>query len=148
MSRPNSSLGALALAGLAAATLAAPVGAATKDPDGRYRGSLTADLAIDSGPVSFKVSRDGRRLSGWKATFTAVCNYDPYVMTVTVTLPTTTIKRDGRFRGAVRTTRDGKPLKLTVSGRLRGTRVTGGVIDYDIGACTRKNPWTAKRTGR
>jgi hypothetical protein len=33
------------------------------DPDGRYRGKLVADSFPDGGPVSFKVGRDGRRIT-------------------------------------------------------------------------------------
>ncbi|RNL65736.1 hypothetical protein EFK50_01420 [Nocardioides marmoriginsengisoli] len=138
---------ALLVVTLAMTLLTGPAQAARRDPDGRYKGSLSYPLAVDSGPVTFRIARDGKRLTKWRATFTAVCNYDPYVALTTVTLPTTKIRRDGTFRGVVRTTHNGKVLKLTVTGQLRGKRVTKGRINYDIGSCSRKANWTARRVG-
>ena len=146
--RLTTSAVALLVVILTTTLLAGPAQAAKRDPDGAYKGTLSYPLAIDSGPVTFRISRNGRVLTKWRATFTAVCNYDPYVALTTVTLPKTKIKKNGRFTRTVRVMRNGKELTLTVAGQLRGRKVVNGKIDYDIGACTRKANWAAKRVGR
>lgn len=128
--------------------VSSPAEAKKKDPDGTYKGSLSYPRTIDSGPVKFKISSNGKRLTKWRATFTAVCNYDPYVALTTVTLPKTKIKKNGKFSRTVTTTRNGKKLRLKVSGQLRNRKVTKGKIDYDIGVCSRKANWKAKRVSR
>lgn len=150
MLRMRSMTGATALlvVMLTMTLLANPAQAAKKDPDGRYKGSLSYPKTIDSGPVTFRISSNGKRLTKWRATFTAVCNYDPYVALTTVTLPKTKIKKNGKFSRTVTTTRNGKKLRLKVSGQLRNRKVTKGKIDYDIGVCSRKANWKAKRVGR
>lgn len=143
------SLPTVVLAALAALllTAAAPAGAAPAA--GRYAGRLVADNVTDSGVVHFTVSRDRRRLTGWRVTMNVVCASLPVrVELITQTMPAMTIARDGRFRSVyTRPTRRVRDVRILVSGRFSGSRVVGGKIDYDVGfstgTCTRKADWTA-----
>lgn len=138
---------ALLLAGL-------PGGGATAarvDPDGAYRGRLAAGNIVDSGFIGFKVSGDGRRIGGWKVTMNVVCASLPVrVEVVTQTMPTMKVAKDGRFRSVYTgPVKDADGVRIVVSGRLNGTKVTGGKVDYRVGfrtgTCTRKASWTAAR---
>lgn len=138
--------------GLVVALLLSAAGPAGAAQAGRYRGKLVADTVVDSGVVHFSVSRDGRRITGWRVTMNVVCASLPVrVELITQTMPAMTIARDGRFRSVytkpVRRVRD---VRIVVSGKLTGGRVRGGTIDYDVGfstgTCTRRADWTASRS--
>lgn len=126
-------------------------GATRVDPDGRYRGQLVADNVVDSGTVHFTVARDGRRITSWRVTMNVVCASLPVrVELITQTMPAMTVGRDGRFRGVyTKPVRGVSDVRIAVNGRLAGTRVSGGRIDYDVGfstgTCTRRADWTAAR---
>ncbi|ADB48862.1 hypothetical protein [Conexibacter woesei] len=141
-----------AVAALAAALVLFAVGSAgAAAPDGRYRGRLVADNVVDSGTIHFTVSRGGRRISGWRVTMNVVCASLPVrVELITQTMPSMTVGRDGRFRSVyTRPVRGVSDVRIAVSGRLTGARVTSGKIDYDVGfstgTCTRRADWTAAR---
>lgn len=144
-------LSAAALAVTLALLAAGPAHAAKPGPGGSYAGRLVASNLPDSGVVHFKVSRDGRRITGWRVTMNVVCaSYPVRVELITQTMPAMAIARDGRFRSVyTRPVRRVRDVRIAVSGRLTGTRVTGGKIDYDVGfptgTCTRKAAWTAAR---
>lgn len=141
------------VAAIAAALILLASGAASAaaGPGGRYRGELVADTTVDAGFVHFAVSRDGRKITGWRVTMNVVCASLPVrVELITQTMPTMTVGRDGRFRGVyTRPVRDVRDVRIVVSGRLVGTRVRGGKVDYDVGfrtgTCTRRADWTAVR---
>lgn len=148
-SSARSAVAALALAAALGGLSAGPASGATA---GRYRGRLVADNVVDSGVVHFSVARDGRRLRSWRVTTNVVCASFPVrVELITQTMPAMTIARDGRFRSVyTRPVRGASRVRIAVSGRFRGTRVTGGKIDYDVafstGTCTRKADWSATRS--
>lgn len=131
--------------------VAGPVAAARIDPDGGYRGRLVADNVADSGTIHFSVADDGRRVTGWRVTMNVVCASLPVrVELITQTMPAMRIGSDGRFRGVyTKPTRRIRDVRIVVAGRLSGTRVSGGTIDYragfPTGTCTRKADWTAER---
>ncbi|MDW5598407.1 hypothetical protein VSS74_28870 [Conexibacter stalactiti] len=137
------------VAAIAALLLCTAATAAAAPPAGRYAGKLVADNVVDSGVVHFTVSRDGRRLTGWRVTMNVVCASLPVrVELITQTMPAMTIARDGRFRSVyTRPVRRVSDVRIAVSGRFSGSRVVGGKIDYDVGfstgTCTRKADWTA-----
>ncbi|MEV4420722.1 hypothetical protein AB0L40_12210 [Patulibacter sp. NPDC049589] len=137
----------LALAGLAALPCTA---LAASDPDGKYRGALTADNVVDGGPVNFDVASNGTRIKRWRVTMNVTCaSYPVKVELITQTMPTMKVARNGTFRsvftGPVQKIDD---VRIVVSGRLKGRRVTQGRISYDVGfrsgRCTRTAAWTAK----
>lgn len=143
------SAAAAALAAALVLFLAGSAGAAA--PDGRYRGRLVADNVVDSGTIHFTVARGGRRVNGWRVTMNVVCASLPVrVELITQTMPSMTVGRDGRFRSVYTRPVEGvSDVRIAVSGRLSGTRVTNGKIDYDVGfstgTCTRRADWTAAR---
>lgn len=145
---PRRAVAALLLAAGLGGLAAAPASAA---PAGKYRGRLVADNVVDSGFVHFTVARDGRTLKSWRVTMNVVCAAIPVrVELITQTMPRMTIAGDGRFRSVyTRPVRGASRVRIAVSGRFRGSRVTGGKIDYDVafstGTCTRKADWTAAR---
>lgn len=149
--RSSSSVAAVAVLVALALSLTATAGAARVDPDGRYSGRLVADNVVDSGVVHFDVSRDGRRIVRWRVTMNVVCaSYPVRVELITQTMPTMTVASDGRFSSVyTRPVRGVRDVRIAVSGRLAGTRVRGGKIDYDVGfstgTCTRRADWTAAR---
>ncbi len=152
LGRRRSSAAAAGVAALALALLTSgSAGAARVDPDGRYRGQLVADNVVDSGVVHFTVSRDGRRLTGWRVTMNVTCASLPVrVELITQTMPAMTIARDGRFRSVyTRPVKGVDDVRIAVSGRLAGARVRDGRIEYEVGfstgTCTRTADWTAAR---
>lgn len=145
--RSGAVLVVLVATGLAGATSATAAG--SPDPDGRYRGNLVADNAVDGGPVFFDVASDGKRIKRWRVTMNVTCaSYPVRVDLITQTMPTMKVAANGRFRSVFTGPVKGVEARIEVSGRLKGRKVTQGKIDYDVkfttGTCTRKADWTAK----
>lgn len=144
------------LAAVFALALAGPSPAADRDPDGAYegRGTNVGDLALDQVAVEFDVSGDGTRVKNWVVRMNAICVVFPgpvELQFVTQPMPAMKIKRDGRFAKVFEREVEGEPVRVEVSGRLKGTRVKQGTISYRVGVCYRgeEEPirWEAQRTG-
>ncbi len=156
---------AVAVAFLAVALLcsssATPVHAAAgpKGPGGTYAGAEVPapDNPIDAVDISFKVSKNGRKIQNWLVTMNVICvSYPPYVQLISQSMPTMKVKRNGRFHGVFAGTQDGTEYHVEVGGRLvaKKNKVKAGTLSYEVGVCQRGNDagdplrWTAKRTGR
>lgn len=142
-------------------TFSSPVHAAAKPkgPGGTYSGAEVPppDNPIDAVQITFKVSKDGRKIKGWQVTMNVGCvSYPIYVELISQTMPTMKVKKNGRFHGVVAGTTDGTEYRVEVGGKLvaEKRKVTGGTLSYEAGVCQRGNDpgnplrWTAKRTGR
>jgi len=140
---------------------ATPVRAAAgpKGPGGTYAGAEVPppDNPIDAVDISFKVSKNGRKIKNWLVTMNVICvSYPAYVELISQSMPTMKVKRNGRFHGVFSGTTDGTEFRVEVGGRLvaKKNKVTAGTLSYEVGVCQRGNDegkplrWTAKRTGR
>jgi hypothetical protein len=122
--------------------------AATPDPDGRYRGTHVTRGGQSLGqPISFRVSRDGRRITRLRTTATTFCVgptlFDNRVFIAPVYVATIRVRANGRFDGELRPQKDSK---LEVTGRRRGRRVEGR-IDVKIANCSARDDFVARRVG-
>ena len=127
---------------------AAPA-AATPNPDGRYSGRLVdEDGTATTTKVSFRVSKDGRRITRLSTTSVALCIgatfMDNRIAVLTVFIPRIAVRRDGRFEGTSKPT-DG--TEFGYKGRRRGRKVTGE-LDISIVNCSSTDKFRAKRVGR
>ena len=134
---------------LIGAFAAAGASAATPDPDGRYRGThVTRSGQKMSQKISFRVSKDGRRITRLRTTASTVCVgptlFDNRIFIAAVYLRKIRAGRNGRFKG-VREPARGTTFK--VIGRRRGRRVVGR-IDARIGNCWARDRFVARRVGR
>ena len=123
--------------------------AAKPDPDGRYRGThVTRTGQKLTQTVSFRVSRNGRRITRLRSTATTFCVgptlFDNRVFIARVAMAAIRVRASGRFRGAVK---PAKGMRFEVSGRRRGRRVTGR-IDAKVANCSGRDPFVARRVGR
>ena len=129
---------------LIGAFAAAGASAATPDPDGRYRGThVTRSGQKMSQEISFRVSNDGRRITGLRTTATALCVgptlFDNRIFIVPVYMREIRVSRSGRFKGVIKPV---KRSKFQVSGRRRGRRVAGR-IEVRIANCSARDEFVA-----
>ncbi len=134
---------------LIGAFTAAGASAATPDPDGRYRGThVTRSGQNMSQEISFRVSDDGRRITGLRTTASTICVgptlFDNRIFIAPVHLEKIHARRNGRFKGVSRPARG---TKLQVVGRRRGRRVVGR-IEAKVGNCRARDKFVARRVGR
>lgn len=167
MSRRPATLLTTALVALTLAlTAVGPPAYAAKKPRaiataGSYVGTETPEQpnGFDDIVYNFKVKTSGRKatIRSFTIAMNVVCSGFP-LYTEYVVQPMNTMKvnaRTGRFSDVVSgSTEDGTDYRVTVSGVLRGKKVTAGKMTYDVGVCQRgtgddgPETWIARRTGR
>lgn len=114
-----------------------------KRDDGRY---VDTGQGIESLGLEVAVKRGGKELGGFKALVPALCpGLDPGSFTtqiVTATFPRIKIAPDGRFVAA----RSPDPSQaFAVSGRIKGRKLTEGVITVSAGACSATRTFAGRR---
>ena len=127
---------------------AADASAAIPDPDGRYRGThVTKSGQKMSQKISFRVSKDGRRITRLRTTATTLCVgptlFDNRIFIVPVHVRRIRVESNGRFNGALKRAKD---IKFEVIGRRRGRRVEGR-IEARIANCAARDEFVARRVG-
>ena len=118
------------------------------DPDGRYSGrTLKSDGKPSKTKVSFRVSKDGRRITKLKTTSVAFCIggriEDNRIAVLSVYIPKIKVGADGRFEGTSKPTDD---TEFKYKGRRVGRRVRGEV-DVRVATCFSDEKFRAKRAG-
>lgn len=115
--------------------------------------------AFDDIVYTFDVQKKGGRfrIRHFTIAMNVVCSGYP-LYTEYVVQPMHTMRvssRTGRFRDTVRgTTEDGTRYTVKVAGRLKGKKVSGGTMSYDVGVCQRGSSagdperWVARRARR
>lgn len=142
-------MGRIAIVALLIGALA-PAGAvaATPDPDGRYSGTHVGPNGQRlSQKISFRVSRDGRRITRLRSTGTTFCVgptlFDNRIFIAFVHVPAIRVRPNGRFDGVLEPVRG---TKYEVTGRRRGRRVEGR-LDVRIANCAGRDEFVARRVG-
>jgi hypothetical protein len=111
---------------------------------GHYVGTETPEQpnGFDDIVFTFDVrTKGGRvRIRNFTMAMNVVCSGYP-LYTEYVVQPMNTMrvsKRSGRFHDTVSgTTENGSSYKVKVAGRLKGKKVKGGTMSYDVGICQR-----------
>ena len=142
-------MGRIAIVALLIGALA-PVGAAAAapDPDGRYSGTHVGPNGQRlTQRISFRVSRDGRRITRLRSTATTFCVgptlFDNRIFIAVVHVPTIRVRPTGRFDSVF------EPVwgtKFELSGRRRGRRVDGR-LDVRVANCAGRDEFVARRVG-
>lgn len=125
------------------------------DPDGRYQGELTDEDGREYGKVSFKVTKDGRRIEDFKALVLSVCvNPDALggieLVEVPFVFDAVKVTRGGRFSKRETVTADppsDAQQYYALSGQLKRNRVRSGRIVLEK-RCASHETFSARRTRR
>ncbi|UPK73531.1 hypothetical protein MU582_13915 [Nocardioidaceae bacterium SCSIO 66511] len=144
MANPSKFAGTLVATALVAA-LAPTAPAVANDPEARFALPGTYKMKKSKGHLSFKVTRKGKYMKGWKAMLFTSCGGFPDPITYQwawYDFPTTKIKRSGWVR------RTWKKKNFTMKMRVHfvGKRAKKGYTSYSgPGRCSASEKWTARR---
>jgi hypothetical protein len=135
--------GWIAAAALAASLLTAGSALGGSDPDGSYKGNVVGSPTVK---VTHRIKDDGRKLSKFRTTISAVCVVGTSIVIepVLVGLGTVHIQKDGSFKGRYKP--NGK-YDLKYDGQLNSKKAkAGGHVEGKINNCTIKFDWKTKKT--
>lgn len=113
---------------------------------GRYKGNFYTDTGKKLEPFTFRVSKNGRRLTKFRAYLDVICSYyPPTVETHPMGFPRTKIKKNHTFK---RVWKPNKKSRIMLKGKFKGKRLVSGRINYLVGICVRTGGLKAKRVGK
>lgn len=113
---------------------------------GKYKGNFYTDTGKKLEPFTFRVSKNGRRLTKFRAYLDVICSYyPPTVETHPMGFPRTKIKKNHTFK---RVWKPNKKSRIMLKGKFKGKRLVSGRINYLVGICVRTGGIKAKRVGK
>jgi hypothetical protein len=113
---------------------------------GRYKGHFYTHENQRRESFTFRISKNGRVLTDFRATIGVICSYyPPDVESHPLRYPEVQVKRNHRFKRVWKPNQDSR---IVLQGRFKGKRLVSGRLDYTVGVCVRTADLRAKRIGK